>query len=124
MNPVNQVGSRLAPKDAVVRLATAATLVALAGCGGSGTATPPPGASLTITGTAASGAAIGGAMVEAKCAAGSASVTSSADGHVFADRGGRPVALPGARHGRRRHGAAHRRGGLGQFGTSQHHAGN
>ena len=69
------------------RLATLALLAAaaLAGCGGGGTAattpTPPvtPSA-LTLTGTAATGRAWGGATLTAKCASGTGTATTNADG--------------------------------------------
>ena len=69
------------------RLATLALLAAaaLAGCGGGETAvttpTPPvtPSA-LTLTGTAATGRAWGGATLTAKCASGTGSATTNADG--------------------------------------------
>ncbi len=60
----------------------AATMLALAGCGGGGggdNASSPP-AALSITGTAATGAAIAGATVNASCAAGSGSATTAANG--------------------------------------------
>ena len=56
----------------------------LAACGGSGDSTPPPvvpPAALSITGTAATGAAIAGGTVTAKCAAGAATTaTTGTDG--------------------------------------------
>lgn len=61
------------------QLAACAAAVLLAACGGgsggSNTATP-----LTLAGTAATGAAIAGATVEAKCANGTGSATTQADG--------------------------------------------
>lgn len=71
-----------------VRLTTLAVLavVALAGCGGGGdnaaaTPTPPvtPSA-LTLTGTAATGRAVAGGAIAAKCASGTGSATTNADG--------------------------------------------
>ena len=61
-------------------LASAALLVA---CGGGGSSTPlapPPVASLTLSGTAASGLAIAGATITAKCQTGNGSATTQADG--------------------------------------------
>lgn len=66
-----------------------ASAVVLAGCGGGGdggsagggTTTPPSAtSSTTIAGTAATGAAIAGATVQAKCATGSGSATTGVDG--------------------------------------------
>ena len=69
------------------RLATLALLAAaaLAGCGGGGTAatTPTPlvtPSALTLTGTAATGRAWGGATLTAKCASGTGTATTNADG--------------------------------------------
>ncbi|MDY0743779.1 hypothetical protein SNE35_04650 [Paucibacter sp. R3-3] len=75
---------------AISVLATAA----LAACGGSDSddsapPTPPTPASLNIGGTAATGAAIAGATVEAKCKTGSGSATTSAAGvYAIAISGG------------------------------------
>lgn len=59
-----------------------AVLMAACGGGGGGSAAPGPASSvdLVLTGTAATGTAIAGATVDAKCATGSASTTSAADG--------------------------------------------
>jgi hypothetical protein len=71
------------------RLQSLSALVAvsalLAACGGGGggsgsIATPPPAASLSINGTAAKGAAIAGAAVDAKCNGGTGTATTLADG--------------------------------------------
>ena len=64
-------------------LPTMALCGALAACGGGGgdpTPTGPTVAALALSGTAATGAAIAGQSVEAKCASGSGSATSAADG--------------------------------------------
>ena len=62
-------------------LALVAT-AALAACGGGSDApvTPPPAASVTIAGTAAKGAALAGATVSIKCAAGTGTATTASDG--------------------------------------------
>lgn len=67
---------------AVLSLASLLTLVACGGDGGSSPPPPPPPppAPLAISGTAATGAAIAGGTVEAKCASGSGSATTLADG--------------------------------------------
>lgn len=55
----------------------------LAACGGGGSSTPvvtPPAASLTLSGTAASGLALAGASISAKCQTGSGNATTLADG--------------------------------------------
>jgi len=62
------------------------TALALAACGGggasdsSGGGTTSPSTALTLTGTAATGAAIAGKAVEAKCSGGNGCATSGADG--------------------------------------------
>jgi len=66
-------------------LATTAIQAALlTACGGGGSdstaVTPPPPASLSISGTAATGAAIVGGTVDVKCAAGTGTATTIADG--------------------------------------------
>lgn len=69
-------------------LMTALASAVLAGCGGGGgsdgssSSTPPPptASSTTIAGTAATGAAIAGATVQAKCATGGGSAVTGADG--------------------------------------------
>lgn len=74
--------------------AACAAALALAGCGGGGggsSSTPP--ASLTVTGTAATGAALAGAAVTAKCATGGGSATAGADGRFSIDLG-TTAALP------------------------------
>jgi hypothetical protein len=75
---------------ALAPLAVAATL---AGCGSDDGAAPvAPAATLTLGGTAATGAAIAGGTVDAKCATGSGSATTAADGgYAMAIEGG---ALP------------------------------
>ena len=63
---------------------TALAISVLTACGGSSNDTPvdgkPTPTSLTLTGTAATGAAISGKLVEAKCAMGATSATTLADG--------------------------------------------
>jgi len=59
--------------------ATGAAL-ALAGCGGGGSGAPAAPSSVTIAGTAAKGAALPGATVSIKCAAGTGTATTAADG--------------------------------------------
>ncbi|RST47572.1 hypothetical protein [Variovorax sp. MHTC-1] len=75
--------------NSMTKLASAACLVAiLAACGGGGSSTGgiPPTSSggnpttLAVTGTAATGAPIASGQVEAKCATGTASATTVADG--------------------------------------------
>lgn len=67
-------------------LATAVATAVLAACGGGGdgqpasSPTPATPSATVISGTAAVGAAIAGATVEAKCATGSGSATTAADG--------------------------------------------
>jgi len=63
-------------------VATLAVLAAACGSGGDDTtpAPPPAATSLAITGTAATGAAMAGGTVEAKCATGTASASTAADG--------------------------------------------
>lgn len=57
------------------------TAAVLSACGGgSSDDPPPPAASLTLSGTAATGAAIAGQTVDAKCAAGTGSATTKTDG--------------------------------------------
>lgn len=69
-----------------VRLATVfvPTAIALAACGGSddppAAEAPPAAATLTLSGTAATGAAIGGAEVQARCVGGTGSGPTSASG--------------------------------------------
>ncbi len=75
--------------------ATAAACAGLAvGCGGGSSSSsdaggsPPTPASLTITGTAATGAALAGATIDLKCATGSGSATTAADGSYSASISG------------------------------------
>ena len=66
-----------------IRWASAATTCAalvLAGCGGGGSGSPAAPSTMTIAGTAAKGAALPGATVSIKCAAGSGTATTAADG--------------------------------------------
>lgn len=66
----------------VIQAALGASLVGCGGGSGSATsASPPPVVSLDITGVAATGLAISGKTVEAKCAVGSGSATSSGNGN-------------------------------------------
>lgn len=75
-----------ARRSAIARCTTLTALAValLAGCGGDPTPAPPPPpappASVTISGTAATGAAIAGAAVNARCAIGGGSATTAADG--------------------------------------------
>lgn len=66
--------------------------IALAACGGSDdppAAAPPPAVTtLKLSGTAATGAAIGGAEVQARCAAGTGSASTSASGRYSIDMAG------------------------------------
>lgn len=76
-----------------VRLATVfvPTAMALAACGGSDdppAAEPPAAAMLKIGGTAATGAAIGSAEVQARCAQGTGSATTSASGSYSIEMAG------------------------------------
>lgn len=84
------------------RASAAALLIALpmalmaCGGGGSSSSTPVvPAASLSLTGTAATGAAIGSGAVEAKCAAGTGTATTAADGNytITITGGALPCAL-------------------------------
>ena len=71
-------------------ITAAAALIALSGCGGGGgdspatapapAPAPSPAPNLVLTGTAAGGAALIGATVEAKCATGAGSATTASDG--------------------------------------------
>ena len=63
-------------------IALCCTLAACGGGGGGGDTAPagPTGSALTLTGTAATGAAIAGGAVEAKCASGSGTATTAPDG--------------------------------------------
>ncbi len=62
--------------------AAAAVAISLVGCGGGGGSDPTPvtPAAVTIAGTAAKGAALAGAAVSVKCATGTGSATTGADG--------------------------------------------
>jgi hypothetical protein len=65
-------------------------LLAACGGGGGGDAAAPPAANLTISGTAATGQALVGATVTARCAAGSGNATTGADGrYSISVEGGR-----------------------------------
>jgi len=90
---------RRIPRESSWRLVAAVSAVAvlaaaaLAACGGSDDDSAPPApptpASLNLGGTAATGAAIAGATVEAKCKTGSGSATTSAAGvYAIAISGG------------------------------------
>lgn len=65
-------------------LALTVSVVFLAACGGGGSSSPPgtPGAAtdLTLSGTAATGKAIAGAIITTKCQAGTGTATTIADG--------------------------------------------
>ena len=69
--------------------------LALAGCGGGGSGVSSTAADLTVSGTAAIGAAIAAAKVDVKCATGSGSVTTGADGSfsITVAGGARPCTL-------------------------------
>ena len=73
-------GPRKAFTPHAIALAAAALLSACGGGGGSGYGDVPAAASLGLSGTAATGAALAGAAVEAKCATGSGSATTASDG--------------------------------------------
>jgi hypothetical protein len=80
---MNTVSSFTGLQRSSAALARAAFVAAiLAGCGGGGTDSSGEGSStpLTLSGTAASGAAISGGTIEVKCAAGNTSGTTQADG--------------------------------------------
>ena len=62
---------------ALVSTAIAALIATFAACGGSGSSVA---SNLSLSGTAASGAALAGATVDVKCASGSTSTTTNADG--------------------------------------------
>ncbi|MGH8784340.1 MAG: hypothetical protein ACREYA_04520 [Cupriavidus necator] len=64
----------------LVSVLAAAALAACGGGGGSSTDSQPAQTSTTIGGTAATGAAIAGATVQAKCASGNGSATTGVDG--------------------------------------------
>ena len=73
--------TRLLQRSIVACTGTAmAALIAACGGGSGTTAVTPPAATLTVTGVAATGAAIAGRPVEAKCNGGTASGTTAADG--------------------------------------------
>jgi hypothetical protein len=77
MRPVSTLArSRRSPL--AMALLFIATLAACGGGGGDGG--NPPGSALTLAGTAATGAAVAGAAIEAKCSAGAAGGTTQADG--------------------------------------------
>ena len=72
-------------KTQIKRLSLAlagAALATLAGCGGGGggSTTPAPDPSISLNGTAATGAAISGGAIAVKCAVGTGSATTNADG--------------------------------------------
>jgi len=76
-----KLGSSLASPKCVLAawgVSLATLLVACGGGGGGGG--DAPAATLALSGTAATGAAVAGAAVDAKCATGSGSATTSADG--------------------------------------------
>ncbi|ODV14578.1 MAG: hypothetical protein ABT20_00230 [Rubrivivax sp. SCN 70-15] len=70
---------------AALPAACVASALALVACGGGSSSpaagTPSTAASLTLSGTAATGAAIAGRLVEARCNGGTGSATSGDDGH-------------------------------------------
>jgi hypothetical protein len=75
----------------------AVTAALLAGCGG-GDKDPPEPSSITLSGTAAKGAALAGAAISVKCAAGTGAATTGADGKysVTITDAGLPCALKAA----------------------------
>lgn len=67
------------------RISAAMAITALAACGSGGSddapaVSPPPPAALTLTGTAATGAAIAAGTVDVKCSVGSGTATTAANG--------------------------------------------
>lgn len=62
---------------AAISTAVAGLIATLAACGGGGSSVP---STLSLSGTAASGAALAGATVDVKCASGSSSATTNTDG--------------------------------------------
>ena len=78
---MNHANSAVHLRHRSITVATAcAVVLAACGGGGDGTVTPPAAVDLVLTGTAATGAAIAGAAVAAKCATGTGSATTAADG--------------------------------------------
>lgn len=75
-----KLGSRLATPKRVLAACGVVFAALLAACGGGGGGGDAPAAALTLGGTAATGAAVAGAAVDAKCATGSGSGTTLADG--------------------------------------------
>ena len=71
--------STFAPVSRIPLLSSLPVLLALAACGGGGGGTPAS-TDLTLSGTAATGAAVASAPVAAKCASGTGTATSGADG--------------------------------------------
>lgn len=69
-------------------LAASASIGVLTACGGGGDSSslagPPTPASLTVSGTAATGAALAGATIDIRCASGTASTATAADGNFSA----------------------------------------
>ena len=78
----------------------ASAMLVLAACGGGGggggggESPPPPPGPLTLQGTAATGAAIAGAPVAAKCASGTGSTTTRTDGRYTISIGATTTSLP------------------------------
>ena len=84
---MTQVPSTFIRSQWLHRIASAAAVAALASCGGGGGSEPAGGGgggggstALSLTGTAARGAAIAGGTVEVKCATGTGTATSAANG--------------------------------------------
>lgn len=75
-----KLGSKLVNPSRVLAAWSVSVVTLLAACGGGGGGGDSPAATLTLSGTAASGAAIAGGAVDAKCATGNASGTTLADG--------------------------------------------
>lgn len=93
-------GLRAKPRHFALHTLAAATALALAACGGGSdgttTDTQPnvPSTGLTLTGTAATGAALAGAPVEAKCSGGSGSATTASNGSFVVENLPSGAALP------------------------------
>lgn len=84
---MTQVQSKFIRGRWLHRFVSAAAVAALASCGGGGGSAPAGGgsAALSLTGTAATSAAIAGRPVEAKCSKGSGNTTSATDGKFTFD---------------------------------------
>lgn len=92
MNRIHATPPSPRPLRATALASAAALALALGGCGG-GSDSPvapiaPPVASLTLSGTAATGAALASAAVSVKCAGGTGSATTATDGSYSATLSG------------------------------------